>query len=428
MNSSGGSRQRRSGIGEEFCKPILALAIEKYKPYSNPKVPWAVKMVLLPLFLSISFFVGAQDPVVPVFTAGNEGHQSYRIPGIIALPNGELLAFAEGRVNGSGDFGDVNIVMKRSKDAGKTWSLLQVLVDYDTLQAGNVAPVVDLMDPAYPEGRIFLFYNTGNKHEWQLRKGEGVREVWYKTSTDNGYTWSEPINITTQVHRPNQPSFNPRYHFKEDWRAYANTPGHAMQFSEGRYKGRIYVAANHSEGERNGESKDYRAHGYYTDDHGKTFRLSETVPQPGGNEATAAALSGDGLMMNIRNQTGDIRTRVVAISSDGGATWDTTYFDYQLPDPVCQGSLLKIGKKEGKNILAFCNAADTQHRDNLTLRISYDEGKTWEKHFMVDKSQGSSKDNYTAYSDIVKHAEKKIGVLYEKDNYRQIVFKVIKWK
>ena len=80
-------------------------------------------------------------------------------------PNNELLAFCEGRVKGSADFGDIDIVMKKSNDGGKTWMPIKKIVDIDSLQAGNPAPVVDLTDPVYPGGRIFLFYNTGNNHE-----------------------------------------------------------------------------------------------------------------------------------------------------------------------------------------------------------------------------------------------------------------------
>jgi sialidase-1 len=369
----------------------------------------------------------AQVKDIPVFVSGTEGHKSYRIPAIIGLPNGSLLAFCEGRVHGSDDFGDINIVVKRSSDKGKTWSALQTVVDADTLQAGNPAPVVDLTDPAYPQGRIFLFYNTGNNHEGEVRKGKGLREVWYKTSTDNGITWNEPVNITTQTHRPKQPQVNTAYNFPEDWRSYANTPGHAMQFGTGKYKGRIFIAANHSAGDPQPQFADYQAHGFYTDDHGKTFHLGETVNLPGSNESMATELSGSKLMMNSRNQKGDIRERVVTISSDGGSTWDTTYFDSNLPDPVNQGSILTIGKKRGKAIIAFCNAADTKHRDNLTLRISYNEGQTWEKNFVIAKSENDSRD-YAAYSDIVNVTKKEIGILYEKEGYSKIVFTVVKWR
>lgn len=385
-----------------------------------------MKKLIAFLFTFFQFITGFSQNTIPVFVSGTEGHKSYRIPAIINLPNSDLLAFAEGRVHGAGDFGDVNIVLKRSSDKGKTWGALQTIVDYDSLQAGNPAPVVDLTDPGFPKGRIFLFYNTGNNHEGEVRKGNGLREVWYKTSTDGGHTWSDAVNITTQTHRPKQPQINPAYNFPEDWRSYANTPGHAMQFSEGKYKGRIYVAANHSGGPPQKEAMDYIAHGFYTDDHGKTFHISENVKLPGGNENMAAELSGGRLMLNLRNQRGDVKARYIAISSDGGQSWDTSYFDKNLPDPVCQGSVLTIGNKKGKNILAFCNAADEKRRDNLTLRISFDDGKTWKKSFEVYKNP--SQQDAAAYSDIVKISKNKIGVLYEKDNYSQIVFTVVKWK
>lgn len=383
-----------------------------------------MKRLITFLVVLFYFLNGFSQKNIPVFVSGMDGHKNYRIPAIISLPNGDLLAFAEGRVHGAGDFGDVNIVLKRSSDKGKTWGALQTIVDYDSLQAGNPAPVVDLTDSAYPKGRIFLFYNTGNNHEGEVRKGNGLREVWYKTSTDGGNTWSDAVNITTQTHRPKQPQINPAYNFTEDWRGYANTPGHAMQFTEGKYKGRIYVAANHSAGPPQKEAMDYFAHGFYTDDHGKTFHISDDVNLPGGNENMAAELSGGRLMLNLRNQRGDVRARYIAISSDGGQSWDTSYFDRNLPDPVCQGSILTIGTKKEKNILAFCNAADEKKRDNLTLRISYNDGKTWKKNFVIYKNP--LQPDAAAYSDIVKVSKKKIGVLFEKDNYSQIVFTTVK--
>lgn len=131
-------------------------------------------------------------------------------------------------------------------------------------------------------------------------------------------------------------------------------------------------------------------------------------------------------MINARNQKGDIKARIVGISSSGGSKWDTTYFDKSLPDPVCEGSILTIGKRKGKNILAFCNAADTIQRDNLTLCISFDDGKTWTVRKLVDKDPGTKEGDYTAYSDLVKTGKYTVGVLYEQDNYKKIVFKTVK--
>ena len=351
-----------------------------------------------------------------VFISGTEGYKSFRIPAIVKAPNGDLLAFCEGRVNGSSDFGHINIVLKRSIDKGKTWGPLQIVASNDSLQAGNPAPVVDLSDPRFPKGRIFLFYNTGNASESELRKGKGHRDVLCKTSIDNGKTWSEPTDITMQVNKINQPTINPKWNFKEDWRSYANTPGHALQFQQGKYKGRIYVAANHSSGNPQEQFRDYKAHGFYSDDHGASFSISQSVPFVGSNESTAAQLGNEALMMNSRNQTG--KFRIISLSSDGGKTWDTSYVDNQLPDPICEGSLLNIGSKKGKAVLAFSNNASTQSRDSLTLHISFDGGKTWPKKFLVENKN-------TAYSDLVKLSKKKIGILYEADNYREIKFKII---
>ncbi len=361
----------------------------------------------------------AQPKASTVYVSGTEGYKSFRIPAIVKAKNGDLLAFCEGRVHGGGDFGDIKIVLKRRSNNGKTWSNLQIVASNDTLQAGNPAPVVDLTDPGFPQGRIFLFYNTGNGHEMEMRKGNGHRDVWYKTSIDNGKTWTEPTNITLQVNRILQPEINPAWNFKEDWRTYANTPGHALQFHEGKYKGRIYVAANHSSGNPKPELRDYKAHGYYTDNHGATFHLSETVPFEGSNESTAAQLTDNSLMMNSRNQVGEYR--IVSLSKNGGETWDTTYVDHNLPDPVCEGSLLNIETKNGKSILAFCNNDDQKSRDSLTLRISFDEGKTWNKKFLIEPKN-------TGYSDIVELSEKEIGVLYEADGYKEIKFTLIKWR
>lgn len=153
----------------------------------------------------------------------------------------------------------------------------------------------------------------------------------------------------------------------------------------------------------------------------KSFRI------PGSNEATAAEISGNALILNARNQKGDPRSRIVALSKNGGESWDSVWFDNALPDPVCEGSILTIGIRDGKHILAFCNAASKKERNNLTLRISYDEGRTWPVTIPVDKSSDARiSGDYTTYSDIVTISLAEIGILYERDNYSEIVFTIIK--
>jgi len=370
---------------------------------------------LLLLFLSVST-LRAQSLV---FKSGDGGYTTYRIPAIIKAPSGDLLAFCEGRVNSAGDFGNIDIIMKRSLDGGATWSSLQIVIDADSLQAGNPAPVVDWLDPNYPSGRIFLFYNTGNNHEGEVRKGKGQRMVWYITSTDNGKTWSAPVNISKEV---------PRHGTQEDWRSYANTPGHALQITGGAYAGRLFVAANHSEGAPKNRFEDYKAHAFYSDDHGKTFLLNQSVSVPGGNESTAAELSKNRVLLNSRNQRGDKKERLISISKNGGGSWDTTFFDPALIDPVCQGSILNIGWRKNKAVLAFSNAASQSKRDSLTVRISLNEGATWKQSLLIDNNQAGKSGDYTAYSDLVLVNKKLLGVLYERNSYKEIIFQPLSIK
>ncbi len=364
------------------------------------------------LFLSVSSM--AQESIV--FEKGENKYTCFRIPAIVKSPNGELIAFAEGRRNSCSDFGDVDLVYKISKDNGKFWGEMRVFADYGEMQAGNPAPVWDLTDSEYPNGRLFVFYNTGNNHESEIAKGKGIREVWFKTSTD-GINWSEPVNITSQVHRPKQPELDKNYNFPEDWRHYANTPGHAIQFTAERYEGRLYVPANHSEGEITKDGIIYFAHAFYTDNHGKTFKIAQNLNIRGSNESTAAELNSGEVLMNARDQSGKSGNRFYARSKDGGQSWYDFGIDESLVDPVCEGSLLKLIYRKEEYVL-LSHLYDSKKRKNLVIEVSKDGGKTWENKVNVEP--GSA-----AYSDLVSLKKNVIGVLFEKDDYNRIVFKTV---
>ncbi|NGF57610.1 exo-alpha-sialidase [Parapedobacter sp. SGR-10] len=368
----------------------------------------------------LSFFLSsavcfAQEDYNYIFQNETEGYNCFRIPAIIKAPNGDLLAFAEARKKDCDDFGDVDLVMKRSRNKGKTWSTLEIIADNGAYKAGDPAPVVDFQDPQYPKGRIFILYNTGTATEFDLLSGNGLREVFYKTSSDNGKTWSEAVNITTQVHRPKLPQFNPAYNFEEDWRTMTNTPGHAIQIKQGKYKGRLYIAANHSVGDKpKNNFNNYRSHGFFSDDHGKTWKLGSDIDFEAGNESIAAELSDGSILQNVRLQSKKYRYRLLAYSKTAGQSWDTVYLDKQLPDPICQGSMLDIKHKK-KHIILFSNPDSQFKREKMTIRASWDDGKTWKTAFLVD--EGAS-----AYSDLVEIDQKCIGIVYERGNKGGIVF------
>jgi len=347
---------------------------------------------------------------ITLFENETGAYNCYRIPALIKSPDGSLLAFAEGRTDHCGDFGNIDLVVRKSIDGGTTWSPLRVLVDNHNLQAANPAPVVDYLDPLYPEGRIFLFYNTGTASEQDVRLGKGNREVHYITSSDNGTTWSTPTNITEQVHYNVTTS-----KASLDWRTHANTPGHALQLKKGDYKGRLYIPANYSKGPPQKGYSEYRAYGYYSDDHGLTWKVSPDIPFPSSNEAIGVELTDGTLMLNIREQNGNTKLRIIALSSDGGTSWDTIYFDPKLITPVCQSSILLFDNMDTP-LLIYSGPNSRDKREKMTLKISLDNGRNW-KYEKEVYSGGS------AYSDLVQIDAQSIGLLFEKD-FNQLVFEI----
>jgi sialidase-1 len=366
-----------------------------------------ISSVCVSLFLVTSSYSTIFDER-PVFVSGTEGYGTYRIPAIIRAGNGDLLAFCEGRVNGASDFGNIDIVMKRSTDNGLTWGALQVVATNGNVLAGNPGPVVDTMDPQHPN-RVWLSYNKSAQSEANVRSGLGVREVMVMHSDNHGATWSTPENITVSVHKPNEPSFNPAYTFSEDWRWYAIAPGHCIQLKSGPHAGRLLFPSNHQEG---GDiTGNYSSHAFYSDDHGLTWQVGGKVG-PGTNESIAVELANGDVMVNTRNFTGT--TRSVAFSADGGESWTGLFRDAELIEPRCQGSLIRYSMA-GKNRILFSNPATTSSRTRGTVRMSYDEGEAWSVSRQI--YAGSF-----AYSDLVTQSDGQIGLLYERDSYGSIYY------
>jgi sialidase-1 len=345
-----------------------------------------------------------------VFSNGKDGYQYFRIPAIVKTLNGDLLAFAEGRVHDWRDFGHIEIVMKRSTDNGVTWSDLQVVATNKRYVAGNPGVVVDTKDPDHP-GKMWLAYNTNKFPEEKIMDGTGVREVWVTSSVDDGNTWSSPLNITPYVHRPHQPEIDPGYNFGEDWRWHAVLPGHAIQLQTGRHAGRLLFPANHSRADRSNCQR-YFSHAFWSDDHGHSWHLGQEVDVDA-NEAMAVELGNGQIMMNMRNYDGQ-KMRAVATSSDGGCTWDRVWREPQLPDPTVQASIIRYTTDAGDLIL-FANPSSTSMRENMTVRVSYDLGETWATSRQIRAGE-------SAYSDLVIQEDGRIGLLYEDGNKSGIYY------
>jgi len=291
-----------------------------------------------------------------VFASGRDGYHTYRIPSVIVTRKGTVLAFCEGRKHSGGDAGDIDLLLRRSEDGGKTFGPRQVVWDDKRNTCGNPCPVVDRAS-----GTIWLLltHNLGSDREPQIIAGasQGTRTVWVCKSDDDGQTWSAPREITADVKKP-------------DWTWYATGPGAGIQLANGR----LLVPCDHIEA----ESKLYFSHVIYSDDRGATWKLGGSAG-PGTNECEALQRSDGTLLLNMRNYTRQHACRATATSSDAGATWSAVSWNEALPEPICQASIrrLSLARSGGKDRVLFSNPASKSKRENLMVRLSEDEGQTW---------------------------------------------------
>jgi len=295
-----------------------------------------------------------------LFISGLDGYHTYRIPALVVTTRGTLLAFCEGRKHGQADSGDIDLLLKRSTDAGRTWSAQQVVWHDEPNTCGNPCAVVDR-----ETGIVWLLmtWNDGADTERHIidQTSSDTRRVFVTSSQDDGVTWAEPREMTPAVKRT-------------DWTWYATGPGAGIQIERGRHRGRLLIPCDHFEAETRREY----SHVVYSDDRGKTWQLGGRTPRPQVDECEVVELTDERLMLNMRNYDRSARCRQVAISEDGGLTWGQQRLDRTLIEPTCQASIRRYSwPEQGENIILFSNPASESGRVNMTLRLSYDEGETW---------------------------------------------------
>ncbi len=320
------------------------------------------------------------------------GYNNYRIPALLTTPAGTLLAFCEGREGG--DSSDIDLLVRRSEDGGKTWAPKQVVWDQGRNVCGNPHPVQDR-----ETGVIWLLLTWNDSTDSGKRLHDGTakdtRRVYVCSSEDDGRTWSKPIEITATTK-------------KKDWWWYATGPGVGIQLLKGPHKGRLVIPCDHTD--KNGHA----SHIIYSDDHGKSWQLGGSV-YGGCNECQVVELANGKLMLNMRMQENSQGKRGIATSADGGQTWSKLKLDPVLIEPVCQASFLRytLASYNGKNRLLFSNPTSAPSprqsrgdRVNMTVRLSYDEGKTWPVSKFLH-------DGASAYSCLAVLPDGDIGCSYE---------------
>ncbi|WP_202409483.1 sialidase family protein [Hufsiella arboris] len=338
-----------------------------------------------------------------IFTGGLDGYHSYRIPSLIrTVEHGYLIAICEGRNDNNKDYGNINIVCKRSFDDGVTWQPLQAIAGPGNYTDGNPTTVVD-----QSTGKIFVFMLHNDSTHYSNPDGSylafqpGDRTVWVCSSTDEGATWSAPVNVTSTT----QPSGT-----AQDWIG----PGTGIYKLHGTDAGTLIIPAY--------------GRNIYSTNHGITW--TESVITNGTTKSTESTiiekLNGD-LLRNDRPTSTLPLYRQVATGSLGGGfpTWAS---NTNLPDPASEGSVWRYNDPKPNRIL-FLNSASQTTRTAMKIRISYDEGTTYPIGRDIP-SFGSSPGKLGGYSSLAKTADLQVGALieYNEDtgnsstSHRSIVF------
>jgi len=329
-------------------------------------------------FLSINKGHAQNVKELDLFVSGTEGVQEFRIPSMITTKSGTVLAVCDARVDRKGDVpNNIDQVIKRSLDSGKTWDKIRTIVDFPN-QEGAADPQL-LQDRE--TGRIFLFYaycpgrNEVTEGANRNRRHLGLQYVY---SDDDSENWSLPIVA--------------EYGLKQEgWHSIWSAPGRGLQLQSGRLIAPVTVS----------DTAHMYSYYLYSDDHGNSWQMSNLMGTDI-NEPTMVELDDHTLLLNARNRTGN---RALVSSTDGGDHWSEVSYHEDLIEPGCQGSFIKY-TVEGKSILVFSNPADSKKRSNMTVSVSNDNGETWPVKKVI--YEGPS-----AYSCLTILPNGKIGLLYE---------------
>jgi sialidase-1 len=331
---------------------------------------------------------------VDVFVAGERDYKEFRIPVLVVANSGTLLAISEaGRT--SSDFGDRDLLLRRSTDGGRTWSGdIQLLRDEGASTCGNPTVIVDR-----PTGRIHLLSTVNAKR------------VFHNYSDDEGVTWSDFRDLTEVFE-----AFKSRF----DWTRFATGSGLGIELARGKYKGRFVMTLWFTRNE-----KQYRSAIVYSDDRGRTWKAGGlSDPAFNTNECTVYERTEGTLVLNMRGGGNHPKAerepyRIVAASHDGGLTWSNSHFDKNLICPECLACTRRYSwPKEGRGRVLFANPANEKGRVNMTVRLSYDDGKSWPvaKQIFAGPS---------AYSCLAHLPDGDIGLLFEvsqRHRYQKMMF------
>ena len=359
---------------------------------------------------------------IDIFEAKTGGYMLYRIPGIVVTAKGTVLAYCEARKSASGDWGTIDILLRRSTDGGRTWGEPHRLADVPGPKQKNPVALKQKLatndEVTYNNCTLFAD-RAGPVHALFCLE---YARCFYLRSDDDGLTWSKPVEITKTFD-----AFSSEF----DWKVLATGPAHGIQLRSGRLVVPVWL----STGTGGHAHRPSVAATIYSDDAGATWHRGDiAVPSTpewiDPNETVVVELADGRVMLNVRSWSKQHR-RLVTTSPDGATDWTKPEFDDALLEPICMASIVRYslaGEAGARNRILFANPhwlerADGKaqpgfgrDRKNVSVKLSYDEGQTWP----VNKSLEAG---FSGYSDLAVLPDGTILCFYErgsidgKDNY-----------
>ncbi|XP_070533231.1 sialidase-1-like [Ptychodera flava] len=361
---------------------------------------------ILTIFIATSLVSCLSPQVVgeDVLWHSNEANfKYYRSPITVRLPNDDLLAFAGAHKSSVSDINAKGLAMRRSTKAGRYWNPMEIIFEDLSVEEGYLnfgAAVVD------HEKNVTMFLYCYCPHR---QCGPGVIPANFITrSYDFGYTWSEPEDLSIK---------NPAF---KNW-PWCPGPGYGIKKRLAPAKGRLVVCGHTVD--RNKQASEI-LYSIYSDDHGESWKIGGSlvglpykVPKRTGDfmpdESQVVELPDGTILMNSRNQFHfHCSCRIISRSFDGGLSFPmlNVSVDTALVDPACDGSVIIHN-----GIMFFSNPASSRGRENMSVKWSLDYGASWEGSLTI-YSGGSE------YSTLTPIDDNHIGLLYEKDGYKEISF------
>lgn len=368
-----------------------------------------------------------------------DGVHTYRIPGLATAKDGSLLAVYDVRRESARDLqGHIDIGINRSTDGGNTWLPLQIVIDMGKWgglpeKFNGVSDACILVDKN--TGHIFIAGlwmhgvlnaqgkwieglnedSTAWNHQWRDKGSQPGFEVKQTSqflivkSEDNGKTWGQPVNLTRMCKQ-------------EDWWLWAPAPGQGITLKDG-------TLVFPTQGREKGKAFSNIT---YSKDGGKTWKTSKGAVNLSTTENMAVELSDGSIMLNMRSgknktDTSSTNGRAIAVTKDLGNTWEEhTSSRGGLIEPTCMASIIRhdyVEKGQKKSVLLFSNPDSKTTRHRMTIKVSYDDGKTWSNTKKILLDEGKSR-GYSCLTSIDKDT---IGILYE-SSQADMVFQKISLK